>query len=394
MEKVIMHYDMDCFYAQVMVKLDKSLSGKPLIVGASPNERGVVATCSYEARKYGIHSGMGSYEAKKKCGNAIFIHPDMKEIKKEADKIAEIAKIYSDKVEFIALDEAYIDLTFTNHLFFKGDVRKIANDLQERVYEETELTCSVGLGYNKFSAKIGSNYNKPRGFADFRDKEKFMKIIINKPVDYIYGVGNKVKNTLNRHRIYTVKDIQITGKSKLRSIFGVYGIHLYNLANGIDNREVISKYEEKGIGNSRTLFENIFGIEDLKKAIIPVVKESAYRLKSKGKYCRTITVRIKYYDFSQITRAKTLKEAINRPVDIYEEACKIIEEKVDNYNNIRLVGIRLNNLTNHKFNQLTIFSDVNKIKKVEKIDDITFNLRKKYGYNIIKDPFDYLVENT
>ena len=397
MKKTILHYDMDCYYAQVMAKYDRSLLGKPVVIGAKPNERGVVATCSYEAREYGISSGMSSRQAYKRCPQAIFLHPDIDKIIFETKKIKKIARSFSDRCEFIALDEAYIDITNTKHLFFGGKLMSIANNFKDMVFRATKLECSVGMGYNKFSAKIASQLNKPNGYANFTQKDEFIKFIENKPCDYIYGIGENIHKSLKKISVNTVKDIRICGEKRLKSIFGVYGKYLYDLAMGEDDREIEDYIQEKGIGNSRTLFKNIFGKKQIKKAVIPVLKEACYRLKKKRKYARTITLRIKYSDMSSITRSQTVDCALNSIVKIYTVICKIIDKKVKDYNDVRLVGIRFSNLIDEPVRQLNIFMTPKKFKqqkKLERLNEVIFSLRQKYGYNIVSDPFDHLIKNT
>ena len=396
MQRRIIHYDMDYYYAQVMAKYDSNLLGRPVIIGAKPNERGVVATCNYEAREYGVHSGMSSYKAKKLCPKGLFLHPDIKMIKHESDIIAKIAKSFSDVVEFIALDEAYIDISLTRQLFMEGDVKKIALDLKEKIYAATQLTCSVGMGYNKFSSKIASGINKPNGFADFTNQKAFADFLIDKPVEIIYGIGSHIARTLKKHRILTVRQIISKGEVELKRIFGIYGTFLFQMAQGIDDREVVSSFEEKGIGNSRTLYKNISGAQEIKKALIPVVKEASYRLRKKGKLARTITLRIKYSDMKSITRSQTVSPALRRTVDIYNTACKIVDSKLGCVDDIRLVGVRLSNLVKNEASQLDVFvhTDSHKQSKLEKIDNLAFKLRKKYGYDVVSDPFDHLVKGT
>ena len=385
MSRTVICYDMDMYFAAVTIRDNPYLKDKPLVIGSLPGERGVVSTASYEARKYGIHSGMSSYEAYRKCPHAIFMHPNMSAIVETTEIIKNIVSDYSDEIEFVSLDEAYIEMTNTKHLFHNGDILKIIMEIKDRIFKATGCTCTVGAGYSKYSAKIASEENKPDGLGKIMSKKELLDIIINRPARILQGVGKQVEQHLAEKNIKTVKDIQMKTVEYMKENFGLNGIFLYYMAWGIDDREVISSYEEEGIGNSNTLPVNINGINEIKQAISEPLKTACYRLKKLGKYSKNIQIKLRYGDFKTITRAKQLQYPINTLQECYKEVCTLLEEKVDCYDNIRLVGVRLSSLTEEKTVQFSLFSDNSKWEKKNKIDDLTYELRKKHGYNIIRD---------
>lgn len=384
--RVIILYDMDMYYAAVMIRDNPSLKGKPLIIGAKPHERGVVATSSYEARKYGVRSGMSSYEAYKLCPNGIFMHPKMGAVIETSEKIKSIVRDYSDTIEFVALDEAYIDITNSKQLFYKGDITKIGLEIKGRIFAATGCTCTVGVGYSKYAAKLAAEKNKPDGFGKIMEKKRLLEIITDESVRIIYGIGEQMEKRLWERGIRRVADIQKKSIDYMREHYGVYGVFLYYMSWGIDDREVEAEFEEAGIGNSKTLDRNISGLPEIKKAITGPLKMACYRLKHIDKYARNIMIKLRYGDFTTITRSIKLQYSINSPVEVYKEVCRLLETKVDNYNNIRLVGIRLSALTDEKSRQLSLFEDNSMWGRQKKLYDISYELRKKYGYDIIYEP--------
>jgi len=376
---------MDMYFAAVAVRDNPELKGKPLIIGALPHERGVVSTASYEARRYGIHSGMSSAEAYRRCPAALFMHPDMKSVIETSDIIKSIVSDYSDQIEYVALDEAYIDMSNTKQLFHKGDIFKTAGEIKERIEEATGCSCSVGAGYSKYSAKIASEEGKPNGLEKIMDKKELLNIISDRSVKVLYGVGKSMEITLAENGLFKVRDIQMKTAEYMKEKFGVHGVSLYYMAWGIDDREVISSYEEAGIGNSITLPKNITGINEIKKAIAEPLKMACYRMKRKKKYAKNIQIKIRYGNFHTVTRAKQLQFTVNTLQECYREVCFLLENKIESYNNIRLVGVRFSSFTDEKTVQFSLFEDSTKWKKQNKIDDLTYELREKYGYNIIKD---------
>lgn len=377
MEKVIIHVDMDAFYAAVEVRDNPTLARKPLIIGALPSERGVVATCSYEARKYGVHSAMSIKEAYRLCPNGIYMHPNAHKYKEASDKIHEIWDIYTDLVEYVSLDEGYLDVSGSTGLF--GGAKNIAYEIKEKIKTEIGLTCSVGIGYSKMSAKLASEEKKPDGFFEIPNAYFLKKLIIDRDVRIIHGVGKKTAEELNWFGIKKVSDIY-DKKQLVIERLGDNGRQIVDFAEGIDNRKVTPYSEAKSIGTEQTFQKDILSFKYLRDMLLIMANELSFDIHKKGIYAETITLKITYADMKQITRSKT-GNATNIADDIFKTASELLEkiEKLP----IRLVGISLSNLTNSDNRQIS-FMDNSKTENKEKLDDVMFKLKQKYGKNSIK----------
>ena len=247
MERIIIHVDMDAFYASIETRDNPALAGKPLIIGALPQERGVVATCSYEARKYGVHSAQNIKDAYRLCPQGIFMHPNRQKYQRVSEQLHEIWRSYTDILEYVALDEGYLDISLTADKF--GGARAIAWKIKERTKTEVGLTCSVGIGYSMTSAKMASEEKNPDGFFEIPTPETLINLIIDRDVKVLYGVGEKTAEKLREARILTVRDVQ-NNRQKVISMLGKVGQYIADLSLGIDERPVIP-YDEtdaKSIG--------------------------------------------------------------------------------------------------------------------------------------------------
>ena len=259
MRKII-HIDMDAFYAQVEARENPSLRGKPVIVGGNPDARGVVATCSYEARKFGIHSAMPARTARQLCPRAIFIKPRFDVYKTVSTQIGEIFRRYTDQVEFLSLDEAFLDVTENK----KGipSATQIAKEIKKAIYEELNLTGSAGVSYNKFLAKIASDYKKPNGLTVITP-EKAQDFLDALPINKFFLVGKVTEEELRRIGVHYGRDLRKLELDYLVSVFKKRGYMLYDFARGIDNREVENSRIRKSIGAENTFNKdvNLIGIE-------------------------------------------------------------------------------------------------------------------------------------
>ena len=229
--QIIIHVDMDAFYASVEVRDDPSLAGKPLIIGSLPSERGVVATCSYEARKYGVHSAMNIKEAYRRCPQGIYMHPNFEKYRAVSGQLRRIWYDYAVKMEPIALDEAYLDVTYSAGSFERAG--EMAREIKARTRSELGLTCSVGVAYSKTAAKTASEEKKPDGYFEIKTAQDFVDLMIDREVRSLYTVGAKTAEKLNRIGIYTVRDIQ-DRKDEIIERFGKHGQLITELAFGID----------------------------------------------------------------------------------------------------------------------------------------------------------------
>lgn len=361
--QIIIHIDMDAFFAAVEIRDNKELLGKPVIIGSMPNERGVVCTCNYEARKYGIHSAMNIKEAYKRCPKAVFIRPDFKKYKEASDSIHKIWKVYSNSIEYMSLDEGYLDMTDKVNSF--EEAIEIAKIIKKRTYEEIGLTCSAGVGYSLMSAKISSEENKPNGLFYIKDKEELVNLIKDRPVFAIYGVGKKTANRLHEFGIDKVSDIYKNEKL-IVSLLKNHGKYIVDMAKGLDFREVTSydEHNAKSIGREWTFQEDIIDIDTLKDSLLLLSDEVSKRLVKKGKKAKTISLKVTYANMQTITRSKSEEKGTDDTVEIY----KVLSKLFDNIKHeaIRLVGVATSNFGEEEFFQLN-FTDIFKIEDDENI---------------------------
>lgn len=266
-DQIIIHVDMDAFFASVETRDNPALRGKPLIIGSLPNERGVVATCSYEARKYGLHSAMNIKEAYRLCPNGIYMHPDMDKYKAVSGQLHEIWNTYASAAETIALDEAYLDVTEQ-----AGDLdgaRRIAQTIKRRTRDEVGLTCSVGVAYSKTAAKMASEEKKPDGYFEIPTAEDFVNLIIDRDVRVIYTVGEITAQKLYAAGIHTVRDVR-DNPEIVAGLLGKQGQWITQLALGMDDRKVTPYRPEdaKSIGREVTFQEDVNNYALLKDVLV------------------------------------------------------------------------------------------------------------------------------
>lgn len=350
MRKII-HIDMDAYFASIEQRDNPSLKGKPVIISGDLDKRSVVSTCSYEARKYGIYSSMPSKIAYKLCPNGIFIKPRIEYYRTVSEEIFSIYHEFTEKVEPLSLDEAFLDVSEK-----KDDIDKIAIAIKNKIFDKVRLTCSAGASYNKFFAKIASDYNKPNGLMIITP-QNYEEIIDGLDIKKIYGIGSKSAERMYKNGIFTSKDIRRLSEKQLNDIMYSRGSIIYKYIRGLDDRPVESNRERKSIGKERTLVYNI-----LKKDLDPYFKELssivAEELKKKDIRAKTIMIKIKYSDFSEFTRRITNVFFIQSKEEIMD-LVRVIISKNNNQieeKEIRLIGIYLYNLEkNEKFKQLSFF---------------------------------------
>jgi DNA polymerase-4/DNA polymerase IV (DinB-like DNA polymerase) len=390
MNRTIIHVDMDAFYAAVEVRDDPGLRGKPLIIGALPHERGVVSTCSYEAREYGVRSAMSIKEAYRLCPHGVYMHPNMRKYIKASDCIHEIWLTYTDIIEFISLDEGFLDVT-GSAAHFGGAVR-VGRLIKERTVSETGLTCSVGIGYSKTSAKLASEEKKPDGFFEIPDPEALKTLIIDRNVRVIYGVGPKTAEALQGSGIQTVRDV-LSNKEIVIRLLGNQGQQIINLAEGIDDRRVEPYYEAKAksLGREHTFQQDVADFDYLRDALRLIARELSLKIRFEGKYIRTVTLKVKYANMKLITRSKS-GDAINAARDIYDTAASMLD-KVEK-RPIRLIGISLSNFEESGFRQMTIedISGKQGRKRKETLDNTLLELQRRYGGEVIKTGNEMIAE--
>jgi len=347
---LIIHVDMDAFYASVEVRDNPALAGKPLMIGALPTERGVVATCSYEARKYGIHSAMNIKEAYRLCPNGIYMHGNFDKYRAVSAELHKIWNDYASASEYIALDEAYLDVTETAVDVEKA--REFAREIKRRVLEEQRLTCSVGLAYSKTAAKTASEEKKPNGYYEILTPEAFTALLAERNVKALYTVGAKTAEKLSQLGIFKVKDIQ-DKRDTVIQLLGKQGRMIVDLASGIDDRKVIPYRPEdaKSISREMTFQEDVADYEFLKHALLLLSISVERRARRVGLHGKGVVLKLTYANMKSITRSKILPEA-DHAITIYREAVKLLAHV--QHDPVRLVGVGIYNLTGEEYEQLVL----------------------------------------
>jgi Nucleotidyltransferase/DNA polymerase involved in DNA repair len=338
---------MDAFFASVEIVDNKSLRGKPVIIGGN-SERGVVATCSYEARAYGVRSAMPTYMAKAKCPRGVFLPVRYERYKEISNKIFNIFYEITSNVEPLSIDEAYLDITHINK-----KPLDIASFIKSRIRKETGLTISVGLSYNKFLAKLASDWNKPNGLKIIR-REEIPKILFPLTIDKVYGLGQKSVKRLNNIGVFTIEELYNLPQDLLIEFFGKFGVAIYERIRGIDKREIQVLRERKSIGRETTLSDDTDDKSILKLYIKSFAKSVASTMQSKNIRGKNITIKIKTVSFLNHTKSKTLAYYIFSEEEIYKEACSILEE-LELKEKIRLIGLSISSFKEDRIEQLSFF---------------------------------------
>lgn len=369
--QIIIHVDMDAFYASVEMRDDPSLRGKPLIIGSLPTERGVVATCSYEARPYGVRSGMNIKEAYRLCPNGIYMHPNMDKYKAVSNQIHEIWNTYASASERIAFDEAYLDVKEQAKDW--DGARRIAQTIKQRTRDEIGLTCSVGVAYSKTAAKTASEEKKPDGYFEITSPEAFVDLISERDVRVLYTVGASTAERLYTSGIHIVRDIQDNPEEVIR-ILGKQGNWIVNIANGIDERKVTPYHPEdaKSISREVTFQKDVDNFELLKDVLILLAICVEQRAKRYGLHGNGVTLKLTYANMKGITRSR-LTAACDNAVMIYEEAAKMLDT-VDR-RPVRLVGVGIYNLAGEDGRQLT-FDDYSEKARAKRDEELKRNLER------------------
>ena len=336
-QRKIIHIDMDAFYASVEQRDNPELRGKPVAVGGS-RERGVVAAASYEARKFGVHSAMPSVSAKRKCPDLIFVKPRFDAYKAVSLQIREIFSEYAPLVEPLSLDEAYLDVT--ENLKVLASATEIAKEIRAKIRAETSLTASAGVSYNKFLAKLASDHRKPDGLFVITPKmgPAFVEAL---PVGKFHGVGPATTAKMNRLGIETGLDLRAQTISFLQHHFGKSGPYFYWIARGIDDRPVRADRIRKSIGAENTFSVDLFTFEAAQNELLPIIDKVWRHCESSGARGRTVTLKIKYTDFQQITRSLSLPGMIEERTTLERVSLDLLKGQFPVRKGIRLLGVSL-----------------------------------------------------
>ena len=340
MHRRIVHIDMDAFFAAIEQRDNPHLRGKPVIVGGNPESRGVVSTCSYEARKFGVHSAMPSKKALQLCPDAIFIKPRFDAYSEASRIIHEIFFEYTDQVEPLSIDEAFLDVAKDEMpLYVAAD---IARQIQHKIFNRTSLTASAGVSYNKFLAKCASDFRKPGGLTVI-SPDNAGDFIGTLPIGEFYGVGKATEQKMFSLGIYTGSDLRKQGRDFLVKSFGKAGYFFYDIARGIDNRRVNPLRVRKSLGKEITLEKDIENTEEMLSILRGLTGKVAGYLHEYSRRGRTITLKIKYYDFDLVTRSTTLQEPVNDEGIMFSHLSRLLNETEAGEKKVRLLGVSVSN---------------------------------------------------
>jgi DNA polymerase-4 len=382
-DRTIVHVDMDAFYASIEQLDNAELRNKPVVVGADPKGgrgRGVVSACSYEARKFGIHSAQPISRAYRLCPYAVFLRPRFKRYTELSNRIMEILKGFSPVLEQISIDEAFLDCTGTQKLFGSGE--EIAKSIKSKIRDETGLTASVGVASNKSIAKICSELAKPDGLIVCpmgREKEFLSEL----PLRYLWGAGKKTIQILEGMGFCRIGEIAQGGREMLEKRMGKHGLHLWLLANGIDEREVVTHQARKSISEEITFQKDTGDVDLVERVLFQIADRLTRKMRELGIAGRTVTLKIRLEGFETYTRSKTLDHSVNSMSTVRAEAIELFRSFEREDRKIRLIGIGVSNL--ERGGQLDLFSGSEETdSETEKVFDMMKGL---YGEKITRASF-------
>jgi DNA polymerase-4 len=378
---MILHADMDAFYASVEERDRPELVGKPVIVGGSPEKRGVVSAANYVARRYGVHSAMPSVTAHRLCPQGIYLSPRIDYYAEVSSQIREIFERFTPLVEPLSLDEAFLDVTGSEHLF--GPAEEIGRKIKQTIREELRLVASVGVAPNKFLAKIASDLKKPDALVVV-EPDKVQEFLDPLPVERLWGVGKQSSKVFQRLGIRTIGQLRQWPVDTLQARFGSSGEHLWQLAHGIDARPVVPEREAKSISNETTFERDITDMEVLRAWLVDLVEQVGWRLRRHRLRGRTVQLKVRFADFSLITRSQTLPE----PTDITDELRRAADELLcqrlpAGHLPVRLVGMGVSGLDDTGLVQGMLF-DGEKREKQSQVDAVADEIKERFGAGALR----------
>ncbi len=385
MRKII-HVDMDAFYASVEELDNPELRGKAVIVSGSLEGRGVVSSASYEARRYGVHSAMSTSRARRLCPHGIFVEVRIERYAEVSEQLLRIFKEYTPLVEPVSLDEAYLDVTDSVKIF--GSAELIGGQIKKRIKDELGLVASVGIGPNKFLAKLASGLRKPDGFVVIRDEEK-EEVLDGLPVSKIIGVGRVTERVLHRMGISTIGELRQRPLEELVEGFGKWGERLYYLSRGIDRSPVVAEWEPKSVSRSITFERDIKDLRTIRRELFRLTEDVSSRLRDMGLRVKTITIKVRYSNFKTITRSITITPPTELTEIIWRQVDALLRERVSLKDKaVRLIGVRLSNLSSaetEELEQLYLFKDMaGSLEEKRSLQNATDQIVKKHGNESLK----------
>lgn len=337
----IVHVDMDCFYAAVEQRDFPELRGLPVVVGGDPHSRGVVATCSYEARRFGIHSAMPASQAQRLCPEAVFLRPRFEVYRAISAQIRTILHGFTDLVEAVSLDEAYLDVTACPLL--RGSATLIAKEVKRRILEATRLTASTGVSYNKFLAKLASDRNKPDGLCLITPEEG-PAVIAELPIGAFHGIGQATEARMRALGIHTGRDLAQIPLATLRQHFGKAGEHYHRIAHGIDERPVVPDRLRKSWGAETTFPVDLSDKAEMRRHLARLAGAVMEKLARQQLAAGTVTVKVKYADFELVTRARTLERPFRDLADALPHLAELLDRTEAGSRRVRLLGVSFSGL--------------------------------------------------
>lgn len=346
--KLILLVDMDSFFVACEELRKPEIKGKPVIVGADPKGgkgRGVVSTCNYEARKYGIHSAMPISIAYRLKRDALFLPVDYDYYEKLSRRVMELLKPFADKFEQVSVDEAFLDVSKKADSY--ESAMKIAERIKAKINDDLKLPCSIGVGPNKLIAKMASEAAKPNGIRAVKEEEAkaFLK---DMPIDKLYGVGRKTTEKMERLGYKTVGDVAKANPQDLMDKFGVFGVELHKYANGIDESEVQENYEVKSISRERTFEEDTSNADQIIQKIKEISREVVEDVRRNGFAFKVVTIKMRYSNFEEHLKSKSLAHLSNSEQDVVDAALELFWKNYDKSELVRKIGVRVSGLTKYK----------------------------------------------
>lgn len=381
--RVILHVDMNSFFASVEQAYDPSLKGIPLAVAGNPKQRrGILVTCSYEARAFGVYTTMTVGEARRLCPELVIVPPDFEKYRIASTAVFDILRSYTDLVEPVSIDEAYVDITEIGGLTHAMD---ITQNIQQRILHELDLPCSIGIGPNKFLAKTASDMKKPMGITILRKRE-IEQVLWPLPVIEMHGIGKSTEKKLVELKIDTIGHLAQADEVTIKAALGINGVRLKNRANGIDNRPVDPEAanERKSVGSSTTLPIDETDLNACLETFKWLANKVAVRLDKQQLAGAVIMIQIRTADWKNQTRSRTLLNPIYKEAGIYKEAEYLFRLHWDG-EPIRLLGITISNVIprDELFEQLSIY-DYEKHATEDQINGLLSTIKEKFGENAIK----------
>jgi DNA polymerase IV len=382
---MILHVDMDAFYASVEQRENPSLVGKPVIVGGTPAGRGVVAAANYEARKFGVHSAMPAVTARRLCPHGVFLPCRMDFYSQVSGQIRQIFDRFTPLVEPLSLDEAFLDVTGSEGLF--GPPHEIGRQIKRAIRDELRLVASVGVAPNKFLAKIASDLEKPDGFVVVQP-DRIQEFLDPLPIERLWGVGKVAAAALYKLGVRTISQLRRLPVDVLTDHFGKSGEHLWELAHGMDDRRVVPDREAKSISHETTFATDITDGEPLRAWLLELTEQVARRLRRHRLRGRTVQLKVRFSNFRTITRARTVPEATNVTQEVWQAAAGLLEDALPaGHPPVRLIGVGVSGFVVHDAQQLSLFDRPERATQ-GRLDEVMDQVHQRFGSSAVRRASD------